>query len=395
VFTYSAFVFFIIFNPILLILLIYTYNTMSDVEDDNDTRSNRKQMHVVYYGDNLEPHRYRPSVYLDGPKTMSTAIKFQWRTRMINQFTRDGFNHVVIIPEKRKGNGYPNYGTHEFYEWEEAAMNMATIVMFWIPRDSRIFPGRDINDRWGAYKLKKNVILGIPSGSEETGYQNWYSDRNDITVVHHLENMVQYVTQMLDQFASLELVVDDGVFVTPPSETLLHNIWLQKLLEQNPKEFITRCSEIHVYTSNIGAMDAVRNVFGNVYQPWTLTMVNAEHVIVIARNPNWEAIYVEPKPIYVAPKPAESEFEAGPDVVDEPTPEPEKMPTVLSPNRLQELLELKKKLGITTADIAAERRHDTVYDKNDDNILDGDNYKEEIRIVQPRQTRKPRGGRRR
>jgi len=247
---------------------------------------------ILYLGDDLDKYKNVPSVYLDGPLSVTVGKKgsISWRKKLIETFTVQGFNHVVIIPECKNSDYKPQYTHPSFYEWEEKAMKMATIIMFWIPRESGIFVGRDINDRWGQHKLMKNVILGHPSKSEGMDYQDWYSKRNDITVVHHLENMVQYVVAQLNQYADLSFDVQNGHVYLPTNEEILNNIWLGKMIERMGMSFTESVEYIHVPFTNTNAIATVITETKNSYQPSSANSTE----IVLQRMSNWENRYNEP-----------------------------------------------------------------------------------------------------
>lgn len=350
---------------------------------------------VVYYGDSLEPHRNSPSVYLDGPK--STVSGLSWRKKLFEILQQQGFTWTVIIPECRKDNQVPPYGTEEFYHWETVVMEMASTIMFWMPRDSSIFPARDMNDRWGHYKHEKNIILGYPPRTENINYQGWYAKKHGITMVHSLENMAQYIKAVLDQFAKLEFAIAQpivlslpnndnlalstdnngvGIVEMPPSEEVISNVFLKKMIQRMGKSFISQVQTIRVPWSNTSCISVINSCTENIYLPNTVNP--STEMIELVRRDGWENIWKEPTPMYKdqlqqyneaieAQKFFETNIEGSSTentpVIKTVTPEQQE--------RLMELIELKKRLNITNTDLKVDEY--SVYDKN---VIDNDQYRE-------------------
>lgn len=328
---------------------------------------------VVYYGDSLEPHRNSPSVYLDGPK--STVSGLSWRKKLFEILQQQGFTWTVIVPECRKDNQVPPYGTEEFYHWENVVMNMASTIMFWMPRDSTIFPARDMNDRWGHYKHEKNIILGYPPRTENINYQGWYAKKHGITMVHSLENMAQYIKAVLDQFANLEFSINNGVVEMPPSEDIISNVFLGKMIQRMGRAFVEQVTTIRIPWSNTNCIATVNRSTCNVYLPSSVNP--STEMLELSRRDGWENIWHEPEPMYkdqlqqyneALEKHKRAEAEA---IERENNPEPIKTLTPEQEAKLRELVELKQKLNITNKDLSVDEY--SVYDKN---IIDNDQYRE-------------------
>jgi hypothetical protein len=217
---------------------------------------------IVYYEDPLNDHVNKPSLYLDGPKNKINGMS--WRKKLIDAFNAKEFPYVIIVPECRNSEFRPPYHTPEFYEWQERAMNMATYVLFWIPRDSKMYTGKDINDRWGEWKLRKNVILGFPKKSEETEYQAWYAAKHGITVVHHLENMVVYLKEQLSQFDRLEFIIENGKLTLPHDENVIYNELLMRMVRRF--DFANDVESIVAPVTNLTAMQLINAHCNGIYR---------------------------------------------------------------------------------------------------------------------------------
>jgi hypothetical protein len=245
----------------------------------------RGNANVIYYGDDMSGLSLLGSVYLDGPKNTVAAARLSWRKKLIEVFNAQGYNHTIIVPECRDSSLSPPYGTEEFYQWENYAMNAATYVMFWIPRESPLFTGKDINDRWGEWKLRKNVILGFPKRSEEMAYQAWYANTKGITMVHHLENMVVFIKEQINQFMNLEIVFTDGEVSLPYDENVLYNELLIRLIRRT-ESFTDRAERINVPMTNLSAMQKINEMVGMIYTPSSVVGSS----IVFTRRADYKAL---------------------------------------------------------------------------------------------------------
>jgi hypothetical protein len=300
---------------------------------------------VIYYGESLEDVQHCPCVYLDGPKSTPVGAKMSWRKRLIETFLSKGFTHAIIVPECRDSNYRPPYDTDEFFAWEDFVMKMATIVMFWIPRDSKIFPGRNINDRWGMYKNKQNVIVGMPKEAQDISYQTWYAKANNIPVVHHLENMTQYVKEQLDQFNNLEFEVNNGTLFAPPSEQVLNNTLFGKMIDNMGRRFVEEVDTIYVPVNNSDAINLIRRLTCYVYRLHKID----QGCVVLTRAETWEKQWRAPPSIFAKnEEPTNQLAVVSSNDDDIPNLIENKLLTVSDADRqrLEELQELKKRLGL-------------------------------------------------
>lgn len=79
-----------------------------------------------------------------------------------------GFDGSVYIPE------HPDWVAHGDYEeqihWEWEAINNATVVAFWIPRDIATMPAFTTNVEFGMLATTGKIILGFPPGAPKNRY---------------------------------------------------------------------------------------------------------------------------------------------------------------------------------------------------------------------------------
>jgi hypothetical protein len=76
---------------------------------------------------------------------------------------------TVLTPESRLGERAKEY--HDQLEWEAAALDAATAIIFWIPRDLDKLPGFTTNVEFGLHVRSGRVVLGAPADLPEPGAQ--------------------------------------------------------------------------------------------------------------------------------------------------------------------------------------------------------------------------------
>ena len=130
-------------------------------------------MHVVYAREPL-PTTMTKSIFLAGPTPRSKDV-FGWRDEAMRELARLGYDGHVFVPEPADGRWEHEYDPQ--VEWEEAALNVADCIVFWIPRDLRTMPGFTTNDEWGFWKNSGKVVLGCPTDAEKVSYQRHYAKK--------------------------------------------------------------------------------------------------------------------------------------------------------------------------------------------------------------------------
>lgn len=135
----------------------------------------------------------KPSVFLAGP-TPRDDVTPSWRPEAVEIFDRIGFfkhdDGMIFAPEPWGGDWA------EQVEWEEKHLKIASCIMFWIDRNLETMPGFTTNIEWGVWCQSKKVILGVPEGSEKTGYIKYYANKYSVPNFTTLGNTVAQAAQM-------------------------------------------------------------------------------------------------------------------------------------------------------------------------------------------------------
>ncbi|MET0417486.1 MAG: nucleoside 2-deoxyribosyltransferase domain-containing protein [Actinoplanes sp.] len=109
-----------------------------------------------------EPIPAEPSVFLAGPTPRDELVR-SWRPDAIAALDAAWAGPerlTVLSPESRGGIRAQEYDDQVRWEW--AALDAASVILFWIPRDLATLPGFTTNVEFGLYAQSGRVVLGVP-----------------------------------------------------------------------------------------------------------------------------------------------------------------------------------------------------------------------------------------
>ncbi|MFV2118037.1 nucleoside 2-deoxyribosyltransferase domain-containing protein [Streptomyces sp. Act-28] len=144
---------------------------------------------VVYVGEE-HPESWNAAVYLCGPTPIDPE-KPSWRPSAVAALRaawQGPGRLVVFLPEPGTGGSYPPYA--EQIAWEEEAMRRSDVVLFWIPREMRRFPGLVSNIKWGAWYDSGRAVLGAPPEAERMAYLLHFAEAFGVPVERTLPGAV-------------------------------------------------------------------------------------------------------------------------------------------------------------------------------------------------------------
>lgn len=105
-----------------------------------------------------------PSVFLAGPTPAQGSDTPSWRpaaTQALAAAWRGRVPLVVLSPESRGGVRADRYVDQ--VRWEMRARSVATVAMYWIPRDMVAMPGQTTNVEFGVdIGRNRRMVLGVP-----------------------------------------------------------------------------------------------------------------------------------------------------------------------------------------------------------------------------------------
>lgn len=136
-----------------------------------------------------EPIPAGPSVFLAGPTPRADSVP-SWRPDAIAALDAawaGATTLTALTPESRGGKRAAEY--HDQVEWEAAALDAASAILFWIPRDIATLPGFTTNVEFGLYVRSGRVVLGCPAdcpNPERNRYLIWTAKRYGAPVFESL-----------------------------------------------------------------------------------------------------------------------------------------------------------------------------------------------------------------
>lgn len=121
-------------------------------------------MHVAYARTELPK-----SIFLAGPTPRAAHVK-SWRPEALAILQSLSFDGTVFVPED--GDGSWKFSYDDQVEWELQALNSATAIVFWIPREMSDMPALTTNIEFGMFCNRPNIVIGYPPGAERMKYIN-------------------------------------------------------------------------------------------------------------------------------------------------------------------------------------------------------------------------------
>lgn len=132
---------------------------------------------------------YHPhSIFLAGPTSRKNPST-PWRVEAIQLLKAHGFTGDIFAPEPFLGN------KDEQYTWETAHLEIASTILFWIPRTlggPDPLPGFTTNFELGHWLDSGKIVLGIPPEAEKVSYLHWHAKRLGIPTSTTIEDAVQH-----------------------------------------------------------------------------------------------------------------------------------------------------------------------------------------------------------
>lgn len=124
-------------------------------------------MQVVYALQDF-PEEWTSAIFLAGPTPRAEHPVDSWRPEAIKFLEDEGFDGVVIVPEAEGGKWAQNY--LDQIEWETKGLNLADVVVFWVPRDLETMPAFTTNVEFGRWVDTLKLVLGHPKEAPKTRY---------------------------------------------------------------------------------------------------------------------------------------------------------------------------------------------------------------------------------
>ena len=136
---------------------------------------------LVFTGETL-PKEVTRSIYLAGPTARfdpdnppDNAANGQkdalWRYEAIRLFESFGYEGVLFIPEYNPDNPEAHkIDYQDQFGWELEAMNMADVIVFFVPRNLKTLPAFTTNVEFGYWVRSGKVVFGDTPDAEKNSY---------------------------------------------------------------------------------------------------------------------------------------------------------------------------------------------------------------------------------
>ncbi|KWT98497.1 MULTISPECIES: nucleoside 2-deoxyribosyltransferase domain-containing protein [unclassified Variovorax] len=141
-------------------------------------------MHIIFAQQPLEK-----SIFLAGPTPRDAATK-SWRPQALEILRGLDFDGKVFVPET-VGGGLPPNTYDPQVQWEWQALNQATVVVFWVPRDVATLPGFTTNTEFGLLAASSKLLLGFPGDAQKMRYLDRLAQRYHIPVHADLAELLE------------------------------------------------------------------------------------------------------------------------------------------------------------------------------------------------------------
>ena len=146
------------------------------------------------------PKSTKKSVFLAGPtpRDNNADEKYFWRRKAIKYLEEKGYDGIVFSPDF-----HPETTYEKQVSWENKCLNLADIILFWIPRDLKVLPGFTTNIEYGEWMKSGKIVLGFPEDAEHVRYLKSKAELYKTPVFNTLENSLDKVLQYLNDNESL------------------------------------------------------------------------------------------------------------------------------------------------------------------------------------------------
>lgn len=128
--------------------------------------------------------RLPKSIFLAGPTPRDRATR-SWRPEALRMLQDLGFEGQIYVPETADWVPHEHYEAQVHWEWE--ALNAATVVAFWVPRDLAAMPALTTNVEFGMLVRSGKLVLGYPLYAQKMKYLAKLAKRHGVPVFHDLE----------------------------------------------------------------------------------------------------------------------------------------------------------------------------------------------------------------
>lgn len=142
---------------------------------------------LVVYTLQDAPETITSAIFLAGPTPRDPDTP-SWRPEALRTLEEMGYDGVVFVPEY-EGDWAEDYEYSEQVEWEEKYLNMADVILFWVPRAIKGgMPAFTTNIEWGKWQFTGKCVLGFPPDADKMNYLAEDAQRENVPVANTLSD---------------------------------------------------------------------------------------------------------------------------------------------------------------------------------------------------------------
>lgn len=157
-------------------------------------------MNVVYA---LEepPESFTSAIFLAGPSPRHPDHP-NWRIEAIKLLEEMSYDGVVFIPLTRDNAWEHSYSNQ--LDWETKCLNMADVIVFWVPRDLETLPAFTTNIEYGTWMHSGKIVVGFPPTAPKMGPWGYHNDLNAIPTALNLSDTLMLALDRIGPLGDLE-----------------------------------------------------------------------------------------------------------------------------------------------------------------------------------------------
>lgn len=147
-------------------------------------------MRTVHTGEKF-PETIEKSIFLVGPTPRSKDAP-SWRVPEALGILKDlGYDGYVFIPEFKEAGRECEFDYHNQIDWETEGLNLADLIVAWVPRDLKTMPAFTTNFECGEWIKSGKMIFGAPVDAPKNKYLELKADENFVPRFSTLEETLK------------------------------------------------------------------------------------------------------------------------------------------------------------------------------------------------------------
>jgi hypothetical protein len=150
----------------------------------------------VIYSDQWVCNAGDKSLFLAGPTPRNPEVP-SWRPRALEILKSLDFSGTVLVPERKDGASKIDY--LDQVEWESNCLNLAKLIVFWVPRNMTTMPALTTNVEFGYWMAKcpEKVMYGRPEEAQSCRYLDWMYQKEASGIFTTLELLLTKAVERL------------------------------------------------------------------------------------------------------------------------------------------------------------------------------------------------------